>query len=1143
MNEPNKKNRLYYGHPEPNLLPNAVKEAQGLTGSYVILVPDPFKLETEQEIGEISGVPLLHVKVMSFQRLAKRIVREEFTPISRTGRQMFLTGILAKNKDRMRVFSRHSNKQSFISGLSAVLSEMDAPVVFSGIAGTDDHAADAVLSPLSRRRLEDKIHDLNLLYASYQNISGKYIGDEKLIGYAAAVAEHSPFVKESKFYITKYSSLSENEWKLFRSLCGHARGVEVSLNYKAEDSPSVFDYTGRLLRRMNREIEIVSWDLPEKDSVFSDISRRIFRQEVRELSTLFAGALNLVSEEDGKSGGILQYNNSPVEVYEAKQPYDEVMFAADKILELIQSGVSLSEITVLCPDFEVYSGLAERIFSRRRIPFFVDGKRSFSHHPLAEFVEGLLLYQDGRSEEAKRKMLLSGVFPMEEGEVLREQVRQLEKRAAGERLCGILDVLDMRELGARFAVRDFVRTLYRVLTTVFEPADGGDSVAAEMEDGLAAEGTSGCSVMSKCIEHSRGMIGSVGEVVSEADYGVKIWNDFVEILDELDELSDIMEPIDFGVARVTLSGAFRELSISRIPEYLEFVSVAPLDRVRVARARHCFVLGAVRGELPRHRFDTSVFSLDEQNMLLTSPEATRFSQFADLEREAFRLHLLLTTPQERIYFTYPSGARSVVLNILHEAFSLLFEGKRVLFPTVAMCAGGSGKHDFTKVQTKLTEGFSFVDLSPSTLERYLSCPFQYFMNKILYVRDMEVNEVNAKTSGTVIHRILEKYVNLYIMPERSDCSDRSSRSDHRDCSDHSEPSDRSGGEDDFEMIRHLEDSGDRIRQRITAIFELVKREFPFPELDQPMFAARFIDACTFYAQVVEFQMAMGDFKVDGTEKLISVEHTFSGNFFSDFMQDMPELQEFMVGIDDDFGGGAPFTVRLSGSIDRIDRARAGDGEYYRIVDYKTGKKSASVFDLLDLKYVQLGQYFYAMHILNLEADCIGLPLLQSNDREAKKAFAMSKNTLPPFAFMPMLGSNLDAEYARRLSCRDSALEPHVISDGKGRFFCKDDEAFSIQREAAAAAVAEWFKAHQDAPPSVDMVHCVSDALRACLEQKEKLDIRMVALFSKLLLWIAAKGISEGYFDVIAEKKRCAYCSYKAVCRIGAAVAGEEDDEE
>ncbi|MBI3313744.1 MAG: exodeoxyribonuclease V subunit gamma [Candidatus Omnitrophica bacterium] len=66
------------------------------------------------------------------------------------------------------------------------------------------------------------------------------------------------------------------------------------------------------------------------------------------------------------------------------------------------------------------------------------------------------------------------------------------------------------------------------------------------------------------------------------------------------------------------------------------------------------------------------------------------------------------------------------------------------------------REELTDTRIAGTAAFRALELSPTSLEKYAGCPFKYFADRALELRDPEEDET-SRTRGTILHKVLEEF--------------------------------------------------------------------------------------------------------------------------------------------------------------------------------------------------------------------------------------------------------------------------------------------------------------------------------------------------------------------------------------------------
>jgi ATP-dependent helicase/DNAse subunit B len=213
-----------------------------------------------------------------------------------------------------------------------------------------------------------------------------------------------------------------------------------------------------------------------------------------------------------------------------------------------------------------------------------------------------------------------------------------------------------------------------------------------------------------------------------------------------------------------------------------------------------------------------------------------------------------------------------------------------------------------KIRLKLGAEYCF---SPSQIEAYISCPFQFFSKVVLGLKpEQETDELDEgpTSRGSFIHKVLEEFEKLAKTGTR--------------------------GEGPDGVIT-------------TAIENALPQE---PTEASALGAGIRIMAHSRARRIMQFYMAQRA-SYGGVGDSQAVPHHFETEFGFENSQ-YPALE---------FGGGDG-ALKLQGKIDRIDVLQGAEGQFFRVIDYKTG----AVPSLAQVKRGEMLQVLlYAMAVENL----------------------------------------------------------------------------------------------------------------------------------------------------------------------------------
>lgn len=1132
-----KQNLLILGPPKSGkseyILDEAVRlhRERGPEEHIYLLVPDQFTLEYEQLLAKRLGGLLMFVEVGNIRNFARDMLASlgvEPERIGMTGRNIIMESILRENRDSLLFFNRRNFKPSFIGELTRFVDNMDAPI---DLSKAGDEAGEI---------LKQKVEDINLIYDIYSKTlkDREFLSNHMLLKMAAERAGDSERVKKSYFLINDYDAFSVSQMEFFDELSRHSLGLQIAINF--EDGNPIYRYIDPLV----------------------DGIRKLGLKELYFPNDKYPGTLNpdMVKISDSifnQDSSLLDSCLDRVDAYSAETRYEEVSLVATKIHELLypeevsdraegsepskasefaagseQSEASEfaagsepmepSEIAVFCSNLDVYRGLVEQLFPKYGIPYFVDSKKNFESSPLGVFLDGLIDYFiNPGNQDAVIKMLMSGLFPINDSYILKCRVTAREaddyveesayfgestgaakkyipfyfaKHALKQTLKNFkLDIEGAKtEDGVlKFELSQFVRALYDFLTREFTVSHINNKFAPSTN-----------TIKDKCISHSWKAQIISGEASYERDYGARIWDSFMRVLEELDSISELMGMQSFKDVKRIFKLSLSMIPINRIPEYKDYIMVIPVDRARNISVRHSFVLGSLRGELPANISSGYLFNMEEQNAINIATNLA-FNTRNNTEYSAYTLHLLLTSPTDRFTFTYPKtgGSYSRIISIMEEASNKSDLGFRVkkaedfvrgieggpvqqVMGSAFSLADGFGDlnakfniegfEPYAAIKTDNTEAEPEYDLSlsPTAINSYLECPFKYFVYNMLRPRELVIKGYSASNFGTILHRILEEFI------RKEFGEDPKARSKEL-----FEEAKKSSAKEYIKSIRG------EIKEKIESIIDGLRLDdfakYAADFRDEKLMKKQYLEICQTAAEAVMYQFV-------------------SGNFYP---WQMEATIKQLIEVD----GGKK--VLFVGKADRIDVSREEDAfnrpDYFRIIDYKTGKDEFSIADVKSGNSLQLPLYAFSLMRSRefKESKCAGMYLFKTRDITDIDDKLKDIEGLEIFETLPLKGISLKGNNVMELQdSSDAKTLPDSVIEG---LYTVNDEDLERSQDKAKNLY-RWSK---DSGGSSDFTAYFFDLMNSTLEYFDKVALNVLG----------------GNFVPSPDSKACKYCKYRAIC--------------
>ena len=296
--------------------------------------------------------------------------------------------------------------------------------------------------------------------------------------------------------------------------------------------------------------------------------------------------------------------------------------------------------------------------------------------------------------------------------------------------------------------------------------------------------------------------------VPRAEEVLREWNVVMGLLDESTRLlgEEPLPPEEYAELFTLL---LRTTDLGHIPQSLDSVILTTAGRMRLPQVKACFVVGLAEGEFPQTPGDTGLLSHADRDALIEQKAELPDCFENRMLREGICFYKALVAASEQVRLSWPgaafpgdtapaSAALLPILRRLNVPQAELRPEQLGATPMAALDLMGSlwgnaqaagqraAVHHAlqTRHAVQPVPGFDAVmdaadpqpaavqgpealqtldellgqnlRLSPTRFERYINCPFSYFMQDILRAMPRKKAELAANISGTLTHWVLEQ---------------------------------------------------------------------------------------------------------------------------------------------------------------------------------------------------------------------------------------------------------------------------------------------------------------------------------------------------------------------------------------------------
>jgi ATP-dependent helicase/nuclease subunit B len=944
----------------------------GGTGPYIIIVPEQFSLQAEQRLIRRLGASGINgVEVLSFRRLAYRVFSSTggvvHTHINSAGKSMLLYRAIDKQRDKLKVYARTSERKGFINKLNRVISELKRYMLTAEMlyqAAEKHKEANPMLS--------NKLQDIALIYEEFEGLlhSGYIDIDDDLTMLCNKLDDCSLFGK-AEFYIDEFSGFTPQEYLVIEKLMKKSAGMNVTLctdclvDFTDIDDINVFSPTQHAAAKLKNLAHSNNIHIEKPTSLSSKDSNKYNQSLLHLEQNLYCYSYKVLKEE-----------TKDISIFMASNIYSEIESTARNILRLCRDeNLNFSDIAVVAGNLDGYQKLIQAVFSEYGIPYFIDNKRDVSSHPLAQLmINALRIFTENWSYESVFRYLKTGLTGIDKKDIDLIENYIMASGIRGSRWTKADDWIFIPNFDGGGPTEYQAAMLQRVNEVRQEVAAPLLNLQNKLKNKKAAEEQCTALYEYLCeiqvpqrIEQMIEEFKASKELNLANEYG-QIWNIMMEILDQIVE---VMREETFNTDKLIdiISAGFEEYKIGLIPPALEQVVVGNIDRTKSHNVKALFVIGANEGVFPSTIKDDGMLTdSDRINLAEQGIELAKDTNSRAFEQQ-FMVYTTLTTPSDYLRISYSiadidggSQRPSMVISRLHRLFPGLgsyndiesnkesqLELISTATPTFNQLITSMRQHlEGTEINEVWKDAYSWfihqeqwqekchstltafnysnnaenikrervhklygssIYSSISRFEKFASCPFAYYVQYGLKAKERQMFEVSAPDMGSFLHKVIERFSDLLQTQGIS--------------------------------WRSLEK--DWCLQTVAQLVEELLTELP----------GNALNSSKRYKYIAERLK-----KVAGRSVWVIAQHIGRSKF-------EPLGHELGFGAGDKL---PPIIIELSsgekiilnGRIDRIDTMKTGEGTYVRIIDYKSGSKKFKLSDVYHGLQIQLITYLDAL---------------------------------------------------------------------------------------------------------------------------------------------------------------------------------------
>ncbi len=923
---------------------NRIKEEKNV----VLLVPEQYTLQGEKDIIlNLNLEGLFNIEVLSPTRLAYRVLEKiassESNLLDVSGQAMLITNLLYKYEKDLKYYKADMFKPGFVTSISNIIDNIIQ-------AQVDIEELKKILLSSDNNILKLKWHDILLIYDEFIILTNsKFSAKENKLKFVAQNIGNSGYLKGKYVYVYGFDLITESLSSLLLGVSKSAESLELWLTFDSDKSTDAALY------------------LPVRQSVFrlidifnlNNISYELnYHPEIELESHSAISHLDNVLYSNAKKGVNYKYEKEQyaIKIMNCTSPIEEAELVANKIKELVSKGKKYSEITIMLPNNSDYGFAVEAALISLNIPYFSNEELIAQQHPLISYIiDSVFTVSKDYSDEYMGYIISNPYCGLKTEE---RSYLKIYSKKYGIRKQKWLNKFEKgdefeRETAEKLRIK-LINPLISLRNDLSKAKTSSESLTALY---ILLENINAYNE----INFNESLLLSHGMNL-RADQNQQLWNYIIDVFDQLSLILDGSRAT-FKKLPELLKQGFSAVSINSLPSNENMVALGKLGHMISGETKVLFIVGLDDSVITSKSEDI----ISEQEMLyIENKLGKEIGMSNETVNTLAKLDIkkALTLPKELLFLSYSktdlSGKPLWPINIINDIQNRFFSNVDVVYDKLDKASNNFEsifativrelhKLTFVKSKEEYNNGLSNIavqynkikynpeieelfdlyikkvnsfsslkninknitfslykgeNLSVSRLESFAQCPFKHFINYGLKPQVIDDWGINPIIMGNFYHDVLDSFI---------------------------------------KEINTLDNIGNIAEEDINLIINKIILDKNLNEIVSPINDGnrnkatfnKAKKALNFAAYTYIKQINASKFKIFETELEFGKNDKFP-----------PIILELENGR----------SVNLRGKIDRVDIYKSEEGNYVRIIDYKSKGKSLSPSELWYGSQIQLTIY-------------------------------------------------------------------------------------------------------------------------------------------------------------------------------------------
>lgn len=796
--------RIIYGKPGSGKSSYCFSEIASLIEKekkIYVITPEQFSFTAEQKLMEaINTRAVMNAEVVTLSRMAYRVLNEvggsNKSSLSKCGKAMLIYSILSQHKSDLKFLGK--TDENIDLSMRAITEFKKHKIDVATLKEEATNNEDAYLGT--------KLADMALIYEKFEEkISSNYIDETDLLDLLANNLANTNIVKDSIIYIDEFAGFTKQEYEVIKELVRQAKQVNITVcvdNLETDTNPDQdIYYSNKItIRKLLNLVEENELKIEKPVNL-----ERIYRFKTEELKHLSENIYNIKSTKYEK-------NVENIELFLAKNEYSEIENVAKKIKKVVrEEKLRYKDIAIITKNIESYSSLVRAIFNQYDIPVFIDEKRDLNQNIIIQYILAILeVLNKNFANEAVFSYIKLGFCNIENDEIFKLENYcnkwGIKQNKWKKDFIYELDNENKKQEVERLNQlrKEIINPLLKLQEQIKKERTA-TGITKALYQFIIQE-----NVEEKVLKKIQEL-----EEINLLDLANEYKMSYQIIINILDEIINIFKDdkmtID-GYSKILKIG-LKNSGLGKIPGTQDQVIFGDVERSRSHKVQAVFIIGLNDGVFPSVNKDEGFLNDADREKLKEHNIELAKGTIENLYEDNFNIYKAFTTAEKKLYLSYTSADSegktqrpSILLNKIKRIFPKLEEKSDVinknyeivnttityeeLIENIAKLKSKEKIDDIwyeiynyyknqiewnNKLQEDL-EALKYTNIpkdisqenidklygntlntSVSRLERYRSCPFSYYLEYGLNLKERETLRVQSFNTGSFMHETIDQF--------------------------------------------------------------------------------------------------------------------------------------------------------------------------------------------------------------------------------------------------------------------------------------------------------------------------------------------------------------------------------------------------